>query len=899
MTPRFAEDFTVFSNTPGNLVDSQGLYSDFLTPCASPAAEEAQLHTADSLPTALTIKRHKRLHSIDSIATENQSTVVCCLAPTASSLHLLPSDLANRLYSAPDLPIQNSSRSSAEDGLVAHRESSPDYYGDELLAVLPSTTATSQSSKKARGSKAAYTGLSAASARPAAVTSSIDCQIATPPPSARKGGRRIFPKLHKTATMQNDQGLAPQHQVSPEYMNASHQQQHQHASLTASRNDVYGYPMSAPATATTFSDVRSFWAGGDPHTASMTVGFAASGAHMLDCSVTFQRQFESTDWTQTGHASQAYITAGTDALQQQRQQQNYEGHDLRQVPLKHMAQPTLDIPSVDHQALYAGSYPTPIDDPFGVISPNGGVNPGLLFSRPLSSSIDLLESAHHATDAALALANAADFGKRQSPQYSSCSAPVVSRVTQSSPPQPLHRLAPGIAQQKGLRRSSSAKEIAFRRKVGDRSSASSPIKSANRHAPARSQSESRGPRLLGRASLPTLAPALNTSSTTPALSRGAECCSSPGSGLGITRSASFGGCRQTGRSSPIRMQQQQRQQQNDQLHPRLSSLTSIPEVNTPQSPASVKFTIDANGRAWVERYVGDDDKSTPRSSLRRNQSARSLHSKSKWDSSGDDSSSTDDEPIIMPSRTTSFVLPEAVKPAINGVNLNLSQRSDHSTNSTKMAMPGDDLYSDAESEAETVMNDVPEGAGDAASELEKLRQMRQKRGGLGFQGTGSTVAKRSSGSSQQGPKLNRSLGQKLALSGVGSVRAVPAISPSNTNLPTRSSAASQSHKIRCICGCPNAPSNSDGFIVQWCVPGPAAALAFVSTLFILLLYTNCRSETCDLWLHGRCINITKRTLPSVYICGFCANTVNAHNMQMLPPGAASSPLAHKSFRTFR
>lgn len=54
-----------------------------------------------------------------------------------------------------------------------------------------------------------------------------------------------------------------------------------------------------------------------------------------------------------------------------------------------------------------------------------------------------------------------------------------------------------------------------------------------------------------------------------------------------------------------------------------------------------------------------------------------------------------------------------------------------------------------------------------------------------------------------------------------------------------------------------------------------------------------------MWLHGKCINITQRTLPSVYICAFCARTPNVRNVRIPPPGAASSPLAHKSFKTFR
>ena len=39
---------------------------------------------------------------------------------------------------------------------------------------------------------------------------------------------------------------------------------------------------------------------------------------------------------------------------------------------------------------------------------------------------------------------------------------------------------------------------------------------------------------------------------------------------------------------------------------------------------------------------------------------------------------------------------------------------------------------------------------------------------------------------------------------------------------------------------------------------------------------NPSSESCEMLLHGRCINITRQTQPRVYICAFCADTPNAH-----------------------
>ena len=73
------------------------------------------------------------------------------------------------------------------------------------------------------------------------------------------------------------------------------------------------------------------------------------------------------------------------------------------------------------------------------------------------------------------------------------------------------------------------------------------------------------------------------------------------------------------------------------------------------------------------------------------------------------------------------------------------------------------------------------------------------------------------------------------------------------------------------------------------------------------------SESCEMWLHGRCVNISKRTVPSVYICLYCANTPNMRHGRIrangrvsvgsmdggLGVGAAQSPLAHKGFKSFR
>lgn len=64
-----------------------------------------------------------------------------------------------------------------------------------------------------------------------------------------------------------------------------------------------------------------------------------------------------------------------------------------------------------------------------------------------------------------------------------------------------------------------------------------------------------------------------------------------------------------------------------------------------------------------------------------------------------------------------------------------------------------------------------------------------------------------------------------------------------------------------------------------------------------------------MFLHGNCIGLTEQTMPSIYICAFCAHTNNMRgggrirdSGPMAGPGGRGtrgSPLAHKSFRSFR
>lgn len=68
---------------------------------------------------------------------------------------------------------------------------------------------------------------------------------------------------------------------------------------------------------------------------------------------------------------------------------------------------------------------------------------------------------------------------------------------------------------------------------------------------------------------------------------------------------------------------------------------------------------------------------------------------------------------------------------------------------------------------------------------------------------------------------------------------------------------------------------------------------------------NRTSESCDCWLHTSCVGIDHHSLPPVYICAFCAQTPNKRGPRVRDmtrgnnQGSGISPLAHKSFQSFR
>ncbi|KAL6787673.1 hypothetical protein J3E68DRAFT_416762 [Trichoderma sp. SZMC 28012] len=437
-------------------------------------------------------------------------------------------------------------------------------------------------------------------------------------------------------------------------------------------------------------------------------------------------------------------------------------------------------------------FQTSMEDSFGVGTPMEGVDPGLLYSRPPTASMN------------------ADFN----PAMNAASTDMTAAAEANN-----SRIMPQS------RRTNSLKEVK-RGKMPDRTN--SPVKAMGRPELNRSLSEGRTKKAGGRGALPTLAPAARPSSQAGSSNAGSE------AGKSSRSSAS-------GRMSPLKSQR------------RLSSLASIPEsasqphLSRPRT--SVRFTIDAHGRARAETTVMVEEAG----GITRSRSSRELSStRRSWESS-DDESSTDEEPIIIPSRASSFnasfALPDPRKPV--GSIFHSGRRS-VSDRSRSASTPSLVTQNDGESEAETVLTDHQERGGDAASELRKVVEDRQKRS----------------------MQIENSRPQQriLTSSSSGNFKA-------SSISPVSMADSSYRRGVRCVCG-RNEPDEGNGYMVQ--------------------------CESCEMLLHGKCVNISRRTMPSVYICGFCANTPNVaarRAQQSIGRGnngqSALSSLANKTLRSLR
>ncbi|CAG8955184.1 hypothetical protein HYFRA_00007200 [Hymenoscyphus fraxineus] len=318
--------------------------------------------------------------------------------------------------------------------------------------------------------------------------------------------------------------------------------------------------------------------------------------------------------------------------------------------------------------------------------------------------------------------------------------------------------------------------------------------------------------------------------------------------LGLQRSVS---------DSRIRRPQDRVKTRNGRVSPvkqqRPPSLSSIPELPASRARTEVRFTIDSKGRARTETVVIQEE---PRSRPTSSRPASSSRSRDRYDYTSSESSS-DEEPIIVPSRNNSFTIPPPQKAPRLARFETLHHDKDprrrntggysQSESSSQRSLQFDGF----ESEAETVM-DEDDGSGDATLAMRQLVENRKR----------AQIAKsrtpRHHRYSTHDPRANPNY------TGYGSSNISP-VTTVDSATPTSSRSVT-----RCVCNNPD----SEGFQIQ--------------------------CESCDNWLHAECVGIDERSLPPVYICAFCANTPNIRGGRLRETARlGSSPLAHKSFKMFR
>ncbi|KAK6605786.1 PHD-finger domain-containing protein [Botrytis cinerea] len=221
----------------------------------------------------------------------------------------------------------------------------------------------------------------------------------------------------------------------------------------------------------------------------------------------------------------------------------------------------------------------------------------------------------------------------------------------------------------------------------------------------------------------------------------------------------------SGRLSPVKQQR----------HPNLTSIPESPAA-LPKVRRDVKLAIGSNGRATV---VVDDESVR---SLRRT-SSQVIDYESEYDSS------TDDEPIIIPSRNNSFNLPQQRPPRFDLFDASSSDFRRPSTSTSGYSRSsGQHTSIDEMSEAETVLDEVK--LGDAASALRKV--VRERR------------------SNQQMSKNGRHL-RLYSDTTPRPGRYAEYTSSSNNSPDGATPSSSRSGTTRCICN----NAEEDSFMIQW------------------------------------------------------------------------------------
>lgn len=792
-TPRFAEQYSVFNSTPGNLRGD-----------SSPSRSGAFTNLDFAPPSpAAPLTGKKRPLSAETLVFEVAAHANHCAADSAS---LALVDPARRPPSSTE-QLTPGHKDAGADPNATPKTSQP------RSPPLPLQQPARRSAKKPR--RASVSGPTVKSPVPA----QNPTQTATPPPSSR-GGRKLAPKPQMDS-MQNQGFAQPNFSSAPQ---PSPQVNTAFLTHTASPDDVYGYPVG-PVTAPPITGPRPFW-GMDVDTSCMDstgmaidVDLSSAGADIFQTSLTQTHshgQVSSMDWVSADFQQQNMVALQDQQYHRQQQQQprpqppqsvpqsaQQNATPRRERPL---APKTTNMTTPNNMAQHSPSqsfygFSQMMENPFSA-SP-GGVNPGLLFSQPTSSA---------PTDSSAMTISMSTPMDTASQHPTSSTAATMAQSTVSLTVDSNALGAPMSAGNSAPPSGSQDSSRSQPRKQLDLAPAISPTKRPDdRPNLSRSFSESArgGMRTLGggRNSLPALAPARPATVQPPNLPP-----PPPATNQGKSRPQTQGG-RAGGRISPSKT-----------LHDRrLSNLTSIPEnaANTlarsrSSRKTSVKFVIDENGRARAETVVDEDDEPEPEP-MSSSQYSTDRHSGGGVtslpaptpDSDEECSSSSDDEPIIIPSRNTSFNLPEPPRLSDSGNSRPPTASSIVSQNRTRYRSFSDrpSTSSFRRDEADSMDMDPPQlssqpqrpstggSLGDAAAELRKVMQAGNPRRSSSGQQTSLPGSGGSSGHRQRFTPGQRSSSSTI------SEASLPGASPT------------QQSQVRCVC---NRPETGEGaFLIKW------------------------------------------------------------------------------------
>ncbi|KFY97906.1 hypothetical protein V498_01793 [Pseudogymnoascus sp. VKM F-4517 (FW-2822)] len=287
------------------------------------------------------------------------------------------------------------------------------------------------------------------------------------------------------------------------------------------------------------------------------------------------------------------------------------------------------------------------------------------------------------------------------------------------------------------------------------------------------------------------------------------------------------------------------------------NLASIPEAAGLNPRTAVTFSIDANGRARTETTIVVDKSRSP----------RRIHSRASSDGweSPQSGSSTDEDPIMIPSRNASFSIPnKRSMPKMAQFDTSRQHRSQKSGSANSSSL------GDPDSESETVIDSGK--SGDAASALREV--MGSRRRSVGNKASAQLHAASRTSTRQILGAQGQYQRQSYAYQPSSSNASPTTISDPDAETPSTDPGSTGSDSTRCVCS----SRDGDEYMIQ--------------------------CESCEKWLHCNCVNVHPQRLPKVYICAFCVQTPNMRGPRIrgairASTQLAASPLAHKSFESWR